>query len=106
MKKAEFAAIVLLVAYYLIFFGIAILPTGGQTLSFLDSFARWCHVHLYHVRMLREFFQVDHVGPSPPALLSLSDGGRLEKFGLLPLLKKRLKRILIVDGSFIVNDED
>ena len=40
MKKAEFAAIVLLVAYYLIFFGIAILPTGGQTLSFLDSFAR------------------------------------------------------------------
>ena len=56
--------------------------------------------------MLREFFQVDHVGPSPPALLSLSDGGRLEKFGLLPLLKKRLKRILIVDGSYIRSDED
>ena len=56
--------------------------------------------------MLRELFQVNNVGPRPPALLSLSDGGRLEKFGLLPLLKKRLKRILIVDGSFIVNDED
>lgn len=56
--------------------------------------------------MLREFFQVDNVGPSPPALLSLSDAGRLEKYGLLPLLKKRLKRILIVDGSFIKNDED
>ena len=56
--------------------------------------------------MLREFFQVDNVGPSPPALLSLSDGGRLEKFGLLPLLKKQLKKILIVDGSFIRSDED
>ena len=56
--------------------------------------------------MLREFFQVDNVGPRPPALLSLSDGGRLEKFGLLPLLKKQLKKILIVDGSFIRSDED
>lgn len=72
----------------------------------LFSFYRWCHVHLYHVRLLREVFQVDNVGPSPPALLSLSDAGRLEKYGLLPLLKRRLKRILIVDGSFIKNDED
>lgn len=63
-------------------------------------------MHLYHVRLLREVFQVDNVGPIPPALLSLSDAGRLEKFGLLPLLKKRLKRILILDGSFIKNDED
>ena len=67
---------------------------------------RWCHVHLYHVRFLREVFQVNNVGPNPPALLSLSDAGRLEKYGLLSLLKKRLKKILIVDGSFISSDAD
>ena len=61
---------------------------------------------MYHVRFLREVFQVNNVGPNPPALLSLSDAGRLEKYGLLSLLKKRLKKILIVDGSFISSDAD
>lgn len=70
------------------------------------SLHRWCHVHIYHVRFLREVFKVNNVGPKPPAILSLSDGGRLEKYGLLYLLKKRLKKILIVDGSFIKNDAD
>ena len=70
------------------------------------SLDRWCHIHLYHVRFLREVFKVENVGPNPPALLSLSDAGRLEKYGLLSLLKKRLKKILIVDGSFIRKDSD
>ena len=61
---------------------------------------------MYHVRFLREVFKVNNVGPNPPALLSLSDAGRLEKYGLLSLLKKRLKKILIVDGSFIRSDAD
>ena len=65
---------------------------------------RWCHVHLYQVRFFREVLKVNNVGPNPPAILSLSDGGRLEKYGLLYLLKKRLKKILIVDGSLIAQD--
>ena len=62
---------------------------------------RWCHVHLYQVRFLREVLKVNNIGPNPPAILSLSDGGRLEKYGLLYLLKRKLRKILIVDGSFI-----
>ena len=65
---------------------------------------RWCHVHLYHVRFLREVLKVNNTGLNPPAILSLSDGARLEKYGLLYLLKKRVKKILIVDGSFIAEE--
>ena len=61
-------------------------------------------MHLYQVRFFREVLKVNNVGPNPPAILSLSDGGRLEKYGLLYLLKKRLKKILIVDGSLIAQD--
>ena len=38
-------------------------------------------------------------GPSPPALLRLSDGGHFENLALLPLLKKKLKRIVVVNGG-------
>ncbi|KAL9964155.1 hypothetical protein ACROYT_G027747 [Oculina patagonica] len=106
MTKAEGYVVAVFVAHVLVFFAIAIMPTGGEPPWFFDKFVRWCHVHLYHIRFLREVFQVDNVGPCPPALLFLSEAGRLEKFGLLPLLKKRLKRILIVDGSLIRSDED
>ena len=65
---------------------------------------RWCHVQFYHVRFLREVLKVNNIGLNPPAILSLSDGARLEKYGLLYLLKKRLKKILIVDGSLIAQE--
>ena len=61
---------------------------------------------MYQVRFLREVLKVENIGPNPPAILSLSDGGCLEKYGLLYLLKKRLKKILIVDGSFIAQEAD
>ena len=61
---------------------------------------------MYHVRFLREVLKVKSIGPNPPAVLFLSDGARLEKYGLLYLLKKRLKKILIVDGSFIEQEAD
>ncbi|XP_068702446.1 uncharacterized protein [Montipora foliosa] len=105
-KDEEFYAVVVFVAYSVVFLTIAIMPTGGNPAPWYDPFVRWCHVHMYHVRFLREVFQVNNVGPNPPAILSLSDGGRLEKYGLLYLLKRRLKKILIVDGSFISNDAD
>ncbi|XP_044176894.1 uncharacterized protein LOC114949050 [Acropora millepora] len=95
---------VVTVVYFLFFLGIAVMPTGSLPPPCYDRFVRWCHIHLYHVRFLREVLKVKNIGPNPPAILSLSDGARLEKYGLLYLLKKRLKKILIVDGSFIAQE--
>lgn len=54
---------------------------------------------------MRLFLQtVDH-GPVPPALLNLSDGGHVEALGLLALLKKRLRKIVVVDGTVSVLSE-
>lgn len=48
---------------------------------------------------------MNNIGPVPPAMLNISDAGRLEKYGLLPLFKRRLKKIVVVDGSLILNDK-
>ena len=45
-------------------------------------------------------------GPSPPAVLSLSDGGHIENLGILPLLKLRLQKIVSVGGIRTILDED
>jgi hypothetical protein len=39
-------------------------------------------------------------------MLHLSDGGHFEILGLLPLLKLRLTKILVVDGSYHESDDD
>ena len=36
----------------------------------------------------------------PPPIMLLSDGGHVENLALLPLLKKKLKRIIVVDGWY------
>ncbi len=38
--------------------------------------------------------------------MHLSDGGHFENLGLLPLLKLRLPKILVVNGSYIKSDDD
>ena len=38
-------------------------------------------------------------------MLHLSDGGHFENYGLLPLLKLRLPKILVADGSHIKSDD-
>jgi len=38
--------------------------------------------------------------------MSLSDLGRLEKYGLLTLFKRRLKKIVVADGSYMSSDEN
>lgn len=48
---------------------------------------------------------MNNIGPVPPAMLNISDAGRLEKYGLLPLLKRRLKKIVVIDGSLILDDK-
>ena len=59
---------------------------------------------MYHVRVIRELLRVDNVGPTPPSILYLSDGGHIENLALLSLLKRRLKKILVVDGGIVEKD--
>ena len=40
----------------------------------------------------------------PPPILRLSDGGHIENLAILPLLKKRLPKIVVVDGGHKTND--
>ena len=47
---------------------------------------------------------VINVGPSPPAVLSLSDGGHLENLGILPLLKLKLLDQDYADALLIALD--
>lgn len=51
-------------------------------------------------------FFVTNVGPSPPAILRLSDGGHIENLAILPLLKKRLKKVVVVDGGHKESDQE
>ena len=62
-------------------------------------------VNIYHVRFMRLLIQVIDIGPIPPPLLNLSDGGHVDNMGLLALLKKKLKTIVVIDGSKPNNNE-
>ena len=61
-------------------------------------------MHSSFVNFVREMFSKDNIGPNPPPVMLLSDGGHVENLGLLPLLKKKLKKIIVVDGGY-KNDE-
>jgi len=45
-------------------------------------------------------------GENPPAMMHLSDGGHFENYGLLPLLKRRLPKIILVHGLETKSDDD
>ena len=57
-------------------------------------------MHISFVYFMREMFSKDNIGPVPPPVLLLSDGGHIENLGILPLLKRRLSRIVVVDGGY------
>ena len=44
------------------------------------------------------------VGPTPPPILYLSDGGHVENLGILPLLKRRLERIVVINAGCVNED--
>ena len=52
---------------------------------------------VYNVRLL---FSKDTIGPIPPAVLLLSDGGHYQNLAILPLLQRKVKRIVVVDGGY------
>lgn len=86
-----------------------LIPSNVPSLSnlrlvdFLSLF-RWFIVHNSFVHYVSEMFSKDNVGPMPPPVMLLSDGGHVENLALLPLLKKKLKKIIVVDGGY-KNDE-
>ena len=65
----------------------------------------WWIRHTFFVRFIRGFLSIKNVGTHPPPILRLSDGGHFENLALLPLLDKKLKRIVIFDGSCNPGDE-
>ena len=61
---------------------------------------RWFIVHISYVYLMREMFSKVNTGPAPPPILLLSDGGHVENLAILPLLKRRLPKIVVVDGGY------
>jgi len=59
-----------------------------------------------HIRYVRSMFGIIDEGPLPPPILRISDGGHFENLALLPLLKRRLPKLVIVSGSSCESDED
>ena len=55
---------------------------------------------------MRQMLSVTNRGPSPPPILLLSDGGHIENLAILPLLKKRLPKIVVADGGLKTGDSD
>ena len=53
---------------------------------------------------MRAIFTAVTTGPVPPAMLHLSDGGHMENLAILPLLKRRLQRIVVVNGGYTETD--
>ena len=70
------------------------------------AFVRWFTINIPAVTYVRNALQVTNQGPNPPAVLYLSDGGHIENLGILPLLKKRLQKIVSIDGGQTILDED
>jgi len=48
---------------------------------------------------LRNLLDITDTGPTPPPVMSLSDGGHAENLGILPLFKLRLHRIIAVNAG-------
>lgn len=63
-------------------------------------------MHVSFVRFVREGLSIDNIGPMPPPVMLLSDGGHVENLGILPLLKKQLKKIIVVDGGSYSNENE
>ena len=66
----------------------------------------WWIRHIFFVRFIRGFLNIHNVGTHPPPVLRLSDGGHFESLALLPLLDKKLRKIVIFDGSYNPGDAE
>ncbi|KAL9952341.1 hypothetical protein ACROYT_G039584 [Oculina patagonica] len=85
---------------------LAVLNTGSIQPGKMERFVRWCVTRIFFVRFLRGFLNINNVGMEPPPVLRVSDGGHFENLALLPLLDKKLKKIVIFDGSCNPGDDN
>ena len=63
-------------------------------------------MHVSFVKFVREGLNIENIGPMPPPIMLLSDGGHVENLAILPLLKKKLKKIIVVDGGYYSNEKN
>ncbi|XP_068683749.1 uncharacterized protein [Montipora foliosa] len=102
VADSDFASKVAVICFIVIHFVLAwaaFVHTGSRYPGWREKLARWFIVHISFVQFIRETFSKNNIGPMPPPVLLLSDGGHFENLALLPLLKKRLKKIVVVDGG-------
>ena len=62
------------------------------------------HVHLAFV--VREVLDINNIGKSAPPVFFMSDGGHIENLGLLPLLNRRCKKIVVADAGLYPNSHE
>merc|ERR1712050_761140 len=58
-----------------------------------------CMMRSPMIRQFQMMIMNIYVAPDPPPYLYLSDGGLLEVLGLLPLVRRRMKRIVVSDAA-------
>ncbi|XP_022799733.1 uncharacterized protein LOC111337653 [Stylophora pistillata] len=83
----------------------AFADTGAETPNCWEKIARWFIVHVSFVGFVREALSIKNVGSMPPPVMLVSDGGHTENTGILPLLKNRLKKIVVVNGGYTSDEE-
>ncbi|XP_067053697.1 uncharacterized protein [Acropora muricata] len=86
--------------------GLAVAGTGSTKPGRWERFLSWWIRHTSFVRFMRGFLSINNIGTNPPPILRLSDGGHFENLALLPLLEKKLKKIVIFDGSYNPGDAE
>jgi len=84
----------------------ALVGTGSKNPGRLERIARWFTINVSYVSFVRKTIGMVNQGPNPPPVLRLSDGGHIENLGIMPLLKLRLKKIVVVNGGRTICDED
>ena len=62
-------------------------------------------MHVPYCRFVHNAFDILHIGFNPPPILLLTDGAHFENLGLLPLLKRRLRKIVVVDSGHKSTDD-
>ncbi|KAL9981897.1 hypothetical protein ACROYT_G010660 [Oculina patagonica] len=97
--------VIIFFAVHLVLVFIALIDTGAEQPGWWEKIARWFIVHISFVYFVREMFSKENTGPMPPPILLLSDGGHIENLAILPLLKRRLRRIVVVDGGYKNDDQ-
>ena len=77
-------------------------------ISAVFFFVRYFAVHIPYIitsQLCSKTLGIPNVGPSPPPVLRLSDGGHVENLGILPLLRLRLKSIISVYGGCAASEQ-